>query len=141
MPHAPTPAKEVIEHGPKGELNGRFQASHPGSYAFVDAWKREPLLGKSEGVEFDFYVQPWMLNAPHPQAILSNLDSAKSAGIAVLIDRDNQLLVWIGTSNGVEVKKIASSARERRWFHVCITLKGREFQLQLTHIASGNEIA
>ncbi|KAM5364430.1 hypothetical protein ACJA88_013071 [Fusarium oxysporum] len=141
MPHAPTPAKEVIEHGPKGELNGRFQASHPGSYAVVDAWKREPLLGKSEDVEIDFYVQPWMLNAPHPQAILSNLDSAKSAGIAVLFDRDNQLLVWIGTSNGVEVKKIASSARERRWFHVCITLKGREFQLQLTHIASGNEIA
>ncbi|KAF4480179.1 N,N-dimethylformamidase beta subunit [Fusarium agapanthi] len=97
IPHAPAPAKEVIEHGPKGELTGRFQASHPGSYAVVDAWRREPLLGKSEGVEIDFYVQPWMLNAPHPQAILSNLDAAKSAA--------------------------------------------KEFHLQLTHIASGNETA
>ncbi|KAF5969704.1 N n-dimethylformamidase beta subunit [Fusarium coicis] len=141
MPHAPALAKEVIENGPKGELTGRFQASHPGSYAVVDAWRREPLLEKSEGVEIDFYVQPWMLNAPHPQAILSNIDAAEGAGMAVLLDRDNQLVVWIGTCDGVEVKKIASSARERRWFHVCMTLKSKKFHLQLTHIASGNEIA
>ncbi|KAK7224815.1 hypothetical protein V2G26_012818 [Clonostachys chloroleuca] len=141
MPHAPTPAKEIIEHGPKGELKGRFQASHPGSYARVDGWARDPLLSKSDGVEIDFYAQPWMLNSPHPQAIISNLDVSKSKGLCILLDTHQNLVIWIGTEKGIETKKITSSARHERWFRLRVTIQGKDLQIHLSHIATGNEIA
>ncbi|KAH7250799.1 hypothetical protein MRS44_000059 [Fusarium solani] len=141
VPHAPTPAKEVVEHGPKGELKGRFQASHPGSYGLVEAWTREPLLDKSEAVQIEFYAQPWMLHAPHPQALLSNLDTTKKAGICVLLDKEDNLVLWIGTGKAVETKKIVSAARRERWFHVRLTIRGKELQLELSHLKAGNEIA
>lgn len=140
VPNAPAPAREVIKHGPQGELKGRFQAAHPGSYGRVDAWKREPLLSKSDGVEIEFYAQPWMLGARHPQAILSNLDADKGSGLCILLDRDDNLVLWIGTEKGVETKKIASAARRERWFHVRINIQGKNLEIQLFHVAKGNEI-
>lgn len=141
MPNAPSPAKEVIEHGPKGELKGRFQASHPGSYAQVDAWAREPLLDKAEGLEISFHVQPWMLKAEFPQAIVSTLDVEKTAGFCVLLDPQDNLVVWVGTAAGVQTIKVATSARRERWFHTRITIRGKNVEISITHVAADNEIA
>lgn len=141
MPYAPTPAKEVVGHGPKGSLKGRFQASHPGSYARVDSWTRKPLLGNSEGLEVTFYAQPWMLNAPFAQAIFSTLDVTASRGLSVLVDTDNDLSIWISTANGVESVKTPFDARSQRWFHTRLTIRGRDLEVAITHLPSDNEIA
>lgn len=140
VPHAPTPGKEVIEHGPKGELKGRFQAAHPGSYAQVDAWTREPLLAKAEGLEISFYAQPWMLKAPYPQAILSTLDAKAGAGVCVLLDSEDNLVIWIGTASGVETVKVAPSVLQERWFHARLRIQGRSVEVSITHVPSDNEI-
>ncbi|KAJ0421687.1 hypothetical protein BJY00DRAFT_323172 [Aspergillus carlsbadensis] len=139
-PGAPTPEKEIIPHGPSGSLHGRFQASHPGSYALVDAWAREPLLNKVDGLEVSFYVQPWMLDAAHPQAIVSTLDAAKNAGLAVLLGTQNDLVIWIGTPGGVETVRVAFDVRRERWFHVRLSIRRKEVSVHVTHVPWDNEV-
>ncbi|KAL4906336.1 hypothetical protein BDW74DRAFT_177350 [Aspergillus multicolor] len=139
MPNAPAPHREVIEHGPSGELKGRFQSSHPGSYALVESWRREPLL-HNEGLEVSFYAQPWMLNAQYPQAIVSTLDANKGAGLAVLLGTQNDLLLWIGTPSGVETIQVPGiSVRRERWFHTRLTVREKAVEVQVTHVPWGNE--
>ncbi|KAL2797941.1 hypothetical protein BJX66DRAFT_334614 [Aspergillus keveii] len=139
-PGAPTPDKEVIPHGPSGSLRGRFQASHPGSYGLVESWAREPLLNKVEGLEVSFYVQPWMLDAAHPQAIVSTLDAGKNAGLTILLGTRNDLVIWVGTSSGVETVRVAFEVRRERWFHVRLTIRGKEVKVNATHVPWDNEI-
>ncbi|KAL1878111.1 hypothetical protein VTK73DRAFT_8072 [Phialemonium thermophilum] len=140
-PHAPAPAKEVLEKGPKGDLKGRFQSSYPGSYGRVDAWTNAPVLGRAEGLEIELYVQPWMLDAQYPQAILSTLDPKKAAGVAILLDTHNNLVFWIGTSSGVETVKLSFPVRQQRWFHLRLTVRGRTVNVDVTHLPADNEIA
>ncbi|KAL4884615.1 hypothetical protein BJY04DRAFT_232991 [Aspergillus karnatakaensis] len=139
-PGAPTPEKEVISDGPKGDLEGRFQYSHPGSYALVESWAREPLLEKIDGLEVSFYVQPWLLDAQHPQAIVSTLDAEKCAGLTVLLGTQNDLIVWIGTQSGVETIRVAFDIRRQRWFHTKLTIKSKAVEVQVTHVPWDNEI-
>ncbi|KAI9150870.1 NN-dimethylformamidase beta subunit [Paramyrothecium foliicola] len=141
VPHAPASSKQIIDPGPHGELTGRFQASHPGSFARVDAWAREPLLHKAEGLEIAFHAQPWMLHAKFAQAFVSTLNVEKSAGFSVLLDPKNNLVIWIGTDDGVQTLKIAFDVRVQRWFHTTIMIKGKEVDVNITHLPSDNEIA
>jgi hypothetical protein len=107
----------------------------------VDAWAREPLLDKASGMELSFYAQPWMLNASYVQSIVSTLDTDKKTGFAVLLDTQNNLVVWVGTSDGVKAIKFASGFREQRWFHARLTVSGRDVQIDITHLPSDNEPA
>lgn len=140
MPNAPTPQRQAIGHGPTGDLEGRFQSSHPGSYALMKSWTREPLLDKTDGLEISFHVQPWMLDAGYPQAILSTLDTNKRAGLSVLLGTRNDLLLWIGTPSGVETIRVAFNVRRERWFHTRLTIKSKAVELQVTHAPWDNEI-
>src|SRR5699024_5761152 len=117
--------RQAIGHGPTGDLEGRFQSSHPGSYALMKSWTREPLLDKIDGLEVSFHVQPWMLDAEYPQAILSTLDTNKRAGLAVLLGTRTDLLLWIVTPSGVETIRVAFNVRRERWFHTRLTIKSK----------------
>ena len=139
-PHAPEPKKEVISHGPSGTLKGRFQASHPGSYAIIDGWTREPLLSKSEGLEVSFYAQPWMLDAEYPQAILSNLNPNEKTGLCILLGTKNDLILWIGTGSRVETLSIPITASRQRWFHTRLTIRNSTVEVDVTYVPSDNEV-
>ncbi|KAL3465972.1 hypothetical protein BJX64DRAFT_274788 [Aspergillus heterothallicus] len=139
-PGAPKPQREVIEHGPSGEVKGRFQAAHPGSYGLVEAWARESPLQNIDGLEVSFYVQPWMLDAPYPQAIVSTLDADNGAGITVLVGTKNDLVIWFGTTSGVETVRVDLEVRRQRWFHIRLTIRERNVQVHITNIPWDNEI-
>ena len=139
--HAPEPEKELIPSGPKGDLKGRFQAAHPGSYARVDGWTREPLLAKArDGFEITFYAQPWMLNAPYVQSFMSTFHAETSSGLAVLLDTSNDVVIWIGTSEGVETIRLQVQLCEKRWFHFKLSIIGPNVCVDVTHIPHDNEV-
>lgn len=140
MPHAPSPAKEVISHGPTGELDGRFQAAHPGSYGRVDAWGQQPLLGRADGLEISFYAQPWMLSSQYPQSIISTLNAQTQHGFSILLDQENNLALWVATEAGVETIKVAFEARKERWFRAGIRIRNTSVEITISHIAHGAEI-
>lgn len=140
MDHAPAPEKEVISHGPAGELEGRFQAAHPGSYALVDSWTREPLLNKVQALEVSFWTQPWMLDCQYHQTIFSTLDTEKKAGLSVLLSPQNDLVVWIGTPSGVETVRVAFRVHAQRWFHTRLIIRGKAVEIQISHAPWDNEV-
>jgi hypothetical protein len=107
----------------------------------VDGWTREPLLSKADGLEVKFYTQPWMLDAPYVQSILSTLDAKNSSGFAVLLDTHNNLIIWIGTSSGVETIKLKVEFRAQRWFHTRLSITRKTVTVNVTHLPSDNEPA
>lgn len=84
-------------------------------------------------------MNPPLRRAPYVQSIVSTLDADKKTGFAVLLDTQNNLVVWLGTSNGVETIKFASGFCEQRWFHTRLTVSGRDVQVDITHLPSDNE--
>lgn len=133
LEHAPLPRKEVIEHGPKGESAGRYQRAYPGSYAEVKAWSDQPLLETASGIHLSFYAEPWLLDCSHFQTIISTLDISTKSGFLVGIDQKNNLVVWIGTGSDVECLELDIGARQQRWIHVSLEIRGSEVTIELEH--------
>ncbi|KAH8425253.1 N,N-dimethylformamidase beta subunit family domain-containing protein [Aspergillus melleus] len=136
MPHAPPAQKEVIENGPKGQCSGHFQAAHPGSYAEVQAWMREPLMNKAEGIQVEAFVQPWMLNAPYLQALVSTLDVTTKSGFLVALSSENHFVIWIGTGSSVEILSVPFNPRSQRWFQFKLVIRGASVNLSVNHVAN-----
>lgn len=121
-------------NGPSGICDAHFQAARPGSYAQIDAWAREPLLSQVEDINLSFYAQPWMLDSEFPQALVSWLDVDAKAGLSVMLDHDNDLLIWIGTDQSVEAIKVSINARRERWFHVSLRVHGKDVVVTVEHV-------
>lgn len=142
MEHAPKPLREVVTCVPSGTLVGRPQRAYPGSFARVDAWTERPLFGKADGLEFSFYMQPWMLDAQHPQAILSTLDVEAKAGICILLTSTGGLELWVAIGSTItKVECLAVKARRQRWMHVRVRVIGSGVTITARHLVENLEQA
>lgn len=82
-PHAPAVQEEEITQGPAGQRDdGCYQHACPGSYAIVQSWIGVPDTA-DEGIEVQFYVQPYLVDVDYCQTLISCLDITSGTGFAV----------------------------------------------------------
>lgn len=126
-PHAPAVQEEEITQVPAGQRDdGCYQHACPGSYAVVPSWIGVPDAA-DEGIEVQFYVQPYLVNVDYCQTLISCLDITSGTGFAVVL-KESKLEFWIGTGAGrIEVVKSQFPVNRWRWLRVCTTLVGTAF--------------
>jgi hypothetical protein len=106
--------------------DGRFQAALPGSYGLVRSWE-EVSDAVQDGIEVQFYVQPYLLDVDYCQTLLSCLDHATQTGFAVVL-KDAKLQFWIGTqTDQVQVLQSEFPVNRWRWLAVRLTFVGTTF--------------
>ena len=136
--HAPPAQEEEITKVPAGQRDdGRYQHACPGSYAIVPSWNSVTCSGK-EGLEAQFYVQPYLLDVDHCQTLVSCLDATAGTGLAVVL-KESKFEFWIGTGSGrVEVIKVQHPVNRWRWIRVGMSIVGTAFA---SHVQQLNRLA
>ena len=94
-------------------------------------------MKKADGLNLSLYVQPWMLDAPYFQSIVSTLDVTTNQGFNLGLDTANDLALWIGNGTSVESFRLSFSARLQRWVHVDLTIEGPNIRLRVNHLVYG----
>lgn len=135
-PHAPpVDEEEIHEIEPQQHACGKYQAARPGSYAQVKSWQGIPA---NDGLEAEFYFQPYLLDVDYPQTLISCLDIQAGSGFAVVL-KDSKLQFWIGTQTGkLQVLRSQFPVCRWRWLHVRFQLTGTAFH---SHIQQLHRVA
>ena len=131
LEHSPKTAEEEVEGIPRGQRQGKYQTAHPGSYGYVPNWAPP---ASADGLQVSFYVQPWLLDCAHDQALVSTLDVAAHTGFSIALDKQGSLVVSVGTGHDVEVINTELKPREKTWSKIKLTANGQSVQVSLTHI-------
>lgn len=132
LDRSPKKGEQQIEEIARGQRPGKFQSAQPGSYGRIPHWGPTVL---AEGLQVSFYVQPWLLDCPHPQTLISTLNAASKTGFCIALN-NKQGSLDISVGNGHTIKKIVTSVRLQRkqWTKIMLTIRGRLVQLDLTPI-------
>lgn len=80
-------------------------------------------------------MQPWLLDCPHAQTIVSTLDPASHTGFSITLNDHGSLDICVGTEHRVEVVTTGLRPREKTWSEVKLVLNGRSVQVSLRHKA------
>ncbi|MBE3048787.1 hypothetical protein IMZ48_41070, partial [Candidatus Bathyarchaeota archaeon] len=132
-----TAVEEEISEVPKGSrTDGRYQDALSGSYGIVKSWA-EVQYAAEEGLDAEFYVQPYLVEVDHSQTIVSCLDAGSKTGFAVVL-RDSKLEFLIGTGSKVEVFRSEFPVNRWRWLRVRVGLVGKTLT---TNIEQLNRLA
>lgn len=127
--HSPTKQLEEVSKIPSGAAPGRFQLARPGSYALIEGLDL-PSKGEAD-LEISLYFQAHLPEAGHPQAIISNLDTAKKTGFAVLINEEGLVEGWVGTAGSVECIQTGFKPARHRWIDLKLAFSGAECSIVL----------
>lgn len=136
LEHSPKKAEEEVPEIPRGEREGRYQTARPGSYAYIPNW--EPQLS-ADGLQVSFYVQPWLLNCPHTQTLVSTLDLGANTGFSIDLNKEGSLDVRVGTERNVEFIRTGLRPQEKVWSKIKLQITGSSTQVRLTHKPFRNE--
>ncbi|KAK2756187.1 hypothetical protein FQN54_005595 [Arachnomyces sp. PD_36] len=133
-PHAPPPQEEEITEVPAGQReDGRYQRAIPGSYAVVPSWS-EITCTADEGIDVQFYAQPYLLDVDYSQILMSCLDIGLGTGFAVVL-KESKLEFWIGTGAGKhEIVKSQFVVNRWRWLQVRMGLVGTTFTSRIEQL-------
>lgn len=119
-----TPVEEEIADVPKGSRDdGRYQPALSGSYGIVKSWS-EVTYAAEEGLDVDFYTQPYLVELDHAQTIVSCLNADSKTGFAVSL-RDSKLEILVGTGSKVEVFQSQFPINRWRWLRVRLGFLGK----------------
>lgn len=126
-PHGPAVVEEEITEVPVGHrVDGCYQRASPGSYALIPSWNEVTCAG-GEGIEVQFYTQPYLVDADHHcQTLSSCLDIKSRTGFAVVLRR-SKLEFFIGTGRKIEVFKSEFPVNRWRWLLVRMRADAKTF--------------
>lgn len=134
--HSPRKQLEDIAEIPHGTVqSGRYQRARPGSYAEI---KGLALPSDQGGLGVSLYFQAHLPQAEHVQTIVSNLNPDEKVGLAVVINPQGTVAVWIGTGTSVEIINTSFTALRQRWVQLELCITGIECSVtlkQLSYIA------
>ncbi|KAL2817061.1 hypothetical protein BDW59DRAFT_182332 [Aspergillus cavernicola] len=134
--NGPPKQSEVVEGIPSGTRPGRYQVAHPGSYAVcADIGFRTEL---HTGLRLGFFVQPWLVECDHPQALVSVLDG-EGTGVAVVLSPHGEVEVWVGRNK----QHIRSGfyPLKQRWCNCILEVDGTALRLEIEPQHRGTEPA
>lgn len=132
LDHAPKKAEEEITAIPRGKQPGRFQSARPGSYGRVPSWCPPATTG---GLQVSFYVQPWLLECPHEQTLVSTLDSTSNTGFSMTLNKTGSLDVRVGNGQSIETVATGLQPELKVWAKAKLVIQGRQVHLSLTPTA------
>ena len=112
-----------ISATPSGLSQGRFQLAHPGSYGIVHQGLSVP---SNQGVKISLHFQPHLTEAGHIQAVISNLNPDLKSGVALVINLQGQVEVWVGTGQAVDILKTNFNPVCRRWVKATVAIRENE---------------
>ncbi|KAI1012480.1 hypothetical protein LB504_008476 [Fusarium proliferatum] len=121
---------EAVESISAGRCQAHYQVAHPGSYAIID--QRDYRVKPGTGIEFTIHFQCHLVEAKHPQAILSTLDVQARHGYAVMLTSEGFLEFWLGASDTVKVISTDFKPELRRWVKLSFTIQGSELGFELS---------
>ena len=125
--------EEISEIPIAQHKNGKYKTAHIGSYGRVDAWSQIQFAPK-EGLEVEFYLQPYLLESNNIQSLVSTLDVKTRCGFAVVLGQDSSLQLWIGTGTTIQVYKSTFKLRRWRWIKVHFTIVGSRVSMSIQQI-------
>lgn len=126
--NGPKQSKEEILEVPGGCRQGRVQFARPGSYGYVNDWIPPTA---EQGLQISFYMQPWLVNCPHPQTLLSTLDASACTGLSIVINSQGSIDVHIGTGDKVECLTTGIKPQEKTWTKCKLATRGKDVELSL----------
>ncbi|KAL1895512.1 hypothetical protein Sste5346_005321 [Sporothrix stenoceras] len=132
LEHSPKKAEEEITAIPRGKQPGRFQSARPGSYGRVASWCPPGTAG---GLHVSFYVQPWLLECPHDQTLVSTVDSEFKAGFSIILNTKGSLDVLVGNGSSIETVETGLQPELKVWAKVKLVIQGKDVRLSLTPTA------
>ncbi|KAJ2971444.1 hypothetical protein NQ176_g7681 [Zarea fungicola] len=133
----PEPQYEEITAVPHGRCPGRFQLAHQGSYAVVSDIGLDEAVDK--GLGFSVCVQPWMNQAGHHQAFISNLNPSSKTGLWIGLDELGHIIVQVGQEAKIQTITTDFVPSERRWTKLELNVQAEELQLDIRPLALGLE--
>ncbi|CAG9990303.1 unnamed protein product [Clonostachys byssicola] len=129
--HSPEKAEEEVLEIPRGHQKGRFQTAQQGSYGSIPNWGAP---NKEEGLQVSFYMQPWMVECSHAQALISTLDPITYTGFSITLNTSGSLDVHIGTKQGVDVICTELRVQNKCWSKVKVLFTGQRLQVNSVHL-------
>lgn len=115
--------EEEISGAAGSHDNGHYQPALSGSYGIIKSWS-EVQYAAEEGLEVEFYFQPYLVELDHAQTIVSCLDASSKSGFAVTL-RDSKLEFLIGTGSKVDVFRSEIPVNRWRWLRIRLNLVGK----------------
>lgn len=82
-----------------------------------------------------FYVQPWMLDCSHPQALLSTLDPVGKTGFSVTLNTQGSLDIALGYGDKVQVISTGLQPQSKTWSKIKLTITGSTVHVRMVYIA------
>ncbi|OKL63373.1 hypothetical protein UA08_01695 [Talaromyces atroroseus] len=131
LEHSPKKAEVEVEEIPRGQRQGRFQTSQPGSFGYVPNWSPP---NAAEGLQISFYVQPWLLDCSHAQTLVSTLNPATHTGFSIALNNQGLLDISVGTGHGVATIATGLKLHQKTWSKIKLVFSGRSIQVNLTPI-------
>ncbi|KAK5043613.1 hypothetical protein LTR84_011373 [Exophiala bonariae] len=128
LPHSPKKTLTEITSIPTGKVKGRFQLARCGSFAQVQHWCRSSVISD---LEISLYFQPHLVQAGHPQSIISTIDVPRKRGFAIVINSHGRVELWIGTGNEIHLIPTKFTPIYKRWIALRLLLQGRVVYLTL----------
>lgn len=131
LPHSPKKAEEEIKEIPRGQKPGRYQRANPGSYGRVLHWGSSAA---ATGLQVSFYAQPWLIDCPHDQTLVSTLHRESQTGFCISLENQGCIAIQVG--NGRYIEKIGTGLclKQKTWTKIKLVIKGRLVQLHLTSV-------
>lgn len=80
-------------------------------------------------------MQPWLLDCPHPQTLISTLDEAEHTGFSIVLNSQGSIDVCIGSDNGVDVVATGLRPQKKIWAKLKLAIQGRSLKISLTQKA------
>ncbi|OAQ86703.1 large subunit of -dimethylformamidase protein [Purpureocillium lilacinum] len=140
-PKAPEVKKELVFKPTPGSdiIDGSYRRCNSGSYAVVDSWKAIPNE-RIMGVRLSCFVEPWLLEAGHDQALISCLDAHNSSGFALLLNKSGTLCFYVGSGDAIQQFDTGIRLRHRRWAEVKLSIDTRQLAVHARHCENLAEI-
>ncbi|KAF5531699.1 hypothetical protein FMEXI_12845 [Fusarium mexicanum] len=120
---------DVVESISSGRCQAHYQVAHPGSYGIIE--QRDYGVKSGTGIEFTIHFQCHLVEAKHPQAIVSTLDVQMRNGYAVMLTSKGFLEFWIGAGDTVKAVLTGFKPERRRWVKLSFTLQGDELSYEV----------
>lgn len=89
----------------------------------------------ADGLQVSFYVQSWLLNCPHSQALVSTLNTASKSGFCIALNKQGSLDVAVGNGHNIERIDTALRLHEKTWTKITLVVHAGRVQLSLTPIS------
>ncbi|XXH02478.1 hypothetical protein Hte_008854 [Hypoxylon texense] len=130
LEHAPEKKTEQVLEIPEGKRKGRFQAAQPGSYAYIPYWGPPTTAA---GLQISFYMQPWMLDCPHTQTLVSTLNSIERTGFSITLNTQGSLVVTTGNGETLDTVDTGLKPQKKTWSKLKLILDGRSVKMTMSH--------